>query len=163
MSNTNGNPEHKHPHGKAHVPESGAIYFIKVNDQIYKSEAPLLKVSDILALAGANPETHDLLQTFSDGEKKLLPNDEIVNLANLGIEQFHIEKRLVEVFFKDHPYKVHMGDTEVKDLKKLFGVPLAHHLSVLVHNELKPLDDNGTIFIRGGEKFISYPCDGSAG
>lgn len=147
---------------KGHLPESGVIFFMKVDGVVLKSENGTMKASDVLALAGLNAKTHQLVQIGQDGCREPLPPDAVVDLKNYGVEEFQTEKLIVKVFYKDQPFKTHPGDTRITELKKLFGLPHACHLSVLLNEELKPLPDNGVICIQGGEHFASYPCDGKA-
>lgn len=155
--------EKNHRHGENHnVTQSGAIYFYKVDKKVHESEIALLKASEVLAHCGLSQHTYQLVRIYKEDHVEVLADNDVIDLNNYGVEEFRTEKRLVEVFYKDNSFKIHAGETKVVDLKKALGVPQAHHLSVLVHQELKPLSDDGTICITGGERFVSYPCDGKA-
>lgn len=142
--------------------QTGAIYFIKVNEQALKSHVPLLKASDVLALAGLNPTVYALVKHFDNDHAETLESDQIIDLNNYGVEQFKTKKILVEVFYRDQSFLVRAGETKVKELKKIFGIPQANHLAILTENELKPLNDDGIVNLKGGEHFVAYPCDGKA-
>lgn len=145
-----------------HPPKSGANYFAKVDGKVIASDVAILKASDVLALAGLNPQTHQLVRLFDNDCKEVLSDDAVVDLSKYGIEEFRTEKRLVEIFYKDQSFKVHPGEILVADLKRFLGLPQACHLSVRINDELKPVKDDGVICIQGGEHFVSYPCDGKA-
>lgn len=147
---------------KGQLPESGVNYFIKVDGVVLKTDTAILKAFDVLVKVGLSEDTHQLVRVFQDGRKEILPGDAVVDLNGYGVEEFQTEKRLVEVFYKNQPFKLQLGDVRVTELKKIFGLPQACHLSVLVGDELKPLPDDGFVCIRGGEHFASYPCDGKA-
>jgi hypothetical protein len=57
---------------------------------------------------------------------------------------------------------VHEGSYVVSEFKKLVSVPPAKELDEVVHGELKPLDDNQTIHIKGGEVFVSHARQGGS-
>ena len=160
MSNTNNGPENTNKPGKA-VPASGVTYYLKVDGAVVTSDAATIKVCEILKLVGLNADTHLLIKIVNQ-HRETLPPDAVVDLKNYGVEEFATEKRLVEIFFKNDSFKVPPGEIRVAELKKIFGLPQACHLAVLAGDEIKPLPDNGTIHIRGGEHFASYPCDGKA-
>jgi hypothetical protein len=54
------------------------------------------------------------------------------------------------------------GTYVVSEFKKLVGVDPSKELDEIVHGELKPLDDNQTIHIKGGEVFISHARQGGS-
>jgi len=59
-------------------------------------------------------------------------------------------------------HEVHRGDYIVSQFKKLVGVDPARELDEVVHGELKPLDDNARIEIKGGEVFVSHVRTGGS-
>lgn len=163
--NTGGENKNNQTHGtekNLHPTKSGAIYFLKVDGVVLKSDTAMLRASDVLAMAGLNSHSHELVSVFKDDCKETLSDDALIDLNNYGVEEFVTEKRLVEVFYKTQAFKVHPGNFLVSEIKKILGLPQACHLSVLAHDDLKPLDDNGTFCIQGGEHFVSHSCDGNA-
>lgn len=56
-------------------------------------------------------------------------------------------------------YRVHRGRRTVSELKDAGHVPPADELEQIVDGKLTPLPDDGTVTIKGGEKFISHPRD----
>jgi len=76
----------------------------------------------------------------------------------------HEEHRheLVCVTVDGKPHEVRRGEYIVAEFKKLVGVDAARELDEVVHGELKPLDDNAHIHIKGGEVFISHVRTGGS-
>jgi hypothetical protein len=58
--------------------------------------------------------------------------------------------------------KVPKGTYLVSQFKALVGVDAARELDEVVHGQLKPLDDNAEIVIKGGEKFVSHVRTGGS-
>lgn len=58
--------------------------------------------------------------------------------------------------------KVPKGTYLVSQFKALVGVDAARELDEVVHGQLKPLDDNAEIAIKGGEKFVSHVRTGGS-
>ncbi|MGH7626139.1 MAG: hypothetical protein ACREOJ_12585 [Gemmatimonadaceae bacterium] len=60
------------------------------------------------------------------------------------------------------PYSIHRGRQTVSAIKTLGGVPQADELAQVIEGNsppLTPLADNGSVTIKGGEVFVSYPKD----
>lgn len=107
---------------------------------------------------GSIPADCDLFMAVPkpwDAER--ITNEEKVDLARPGIEHFYHRKKHEEVpiFINEVRYEVKRGNHTVTSLKTLAGIPLANELQELVDGKLKPLDDNGTVHIKGCEKFFS--------
>ena len=68
----------------------------------------------------------------------------------------HTHHKQVTVTVDSKPHQVAEGTYLVSDFKKLVGVDPSRELDEVVHGELKPLDDNHRIHIKGGEVFISH-------
>ena len=56
-------------------------------------------------------------------------------------------------------YKLHRGHQTVAAIKQVAQVPLAHDLEQVVGDALKPLPDDGSVTLKGGEVFVSHPKD----
>lgn len=69
---------------------------------------------------------------------------------------------LVEVIVDHHPRKVQAGPYRVSVFKDEVGVPPEKELDEIIKGVITPLDDNSTIVIAGGEKFISHERTGAA-
>lgn len=54
------------------------------------------------------------------------------------------------------------GVYKVQELKVLFGVPPDYELDEVVRGEFKPLNDERSIHIKGGEVFVSHVRQGSS-
>ena len=74
----------------------------------------------------------------------------------------HPHPHLVEVIVDSHPKKVQAGPNRVSVFKHDVGVPPEKELDQIIKGQIKPLDDNATIVIAGGEKFISHERTGAA-
>jgi hypothetical protein len=59
-------------------------------------------------------------------------------------------------------HHVRRGEYIVSVFKKLVGVGASLELDEVVHGELRPLDDNARIDIRGGEIFVSHVRTGGS-
>ncbi len=68
----------------------------------------------------------------------------------------------ITITINGKPYEVHEHVMSVKELKKLAGIPLADVLVKIVNNEMKPLDDNGTVELHCGDVFVSHPRDNAS-
>jgi hypothetical protein len=69
---------------------------------------------------------------------------------------------LAKVTVDGHLHEVPRGEYVVSEFKKLVGVDAARELDEVVHGELKPLDDNARIEIKGGEVFVSHVRTGGS-
>lgn len=68
----------------------------------------------------------------------------------------------VEIMVNDNLYKIHRGNQSISEVKTAGNVPLADKLDQVVNGKLIPLDDNGSIVIKGGEEFKSHVQSGGA-
>jgi hypothetical protein len=57
---------------------------------------------------------------------------------------------------------VHRGSWVISELKTAVGVSADRALDEVVNGELKPLDDNSRVTIKGGEVFISHARQGGS-
>jgi hypothetical protein len=71
-------------------------------------------------------------------------------------------KREVQVTVDNVKHEVQRGDYVVSEFKKLVGVDPARELDEIIKGELKPLDDNARIVIKGGEVFVSHVRTGGS-
>ncbi len=69
---------------------------------------------------------------------------------------------LVEVLVDRQKKKVQAGPYRVSVFKHEVGVPPEKELDQIIKGVIKPLDDNATIVIAGGEVFISHERTGAA-
>ena len=74
----------------------------------------------------------------------------------------HHHKHKVEVTVDHKKHTVEAGHYVVAKFKDLVKVPASKVLEEVVHGELKPLDDNATIDIKGCEIFISHVRTGGS-
>lgn len=63
----------------------------------------------------------------------------------------------------EHAHSIHRGSQTVSAIKKACGVPQTDVIELIGENgQLQPLDDNGSVTIKGGEKFISHKRGGGS-
>ena len=74
----------------------------------------------------------------------------------------HPHPKLVTVTVDGKKHEVPEGEYVVSEFKKLAGVDASKELDEIIHGELKPLDDNSKIHIKGGEVFISHARRGGS-
>jgi hypothetical protein len=74
----------------------------------------------------------------------------------------HQRNKEVGVTVDGQAYQVPEGTYVVSEFKKLVGVDPSKELDEVVHGELKPLDDNQKVHIKGGEVFISHARQGGS-
>ena len=89
---------------------------------------------------------------------------ELNQAAERGLEGDHHPERgrEVTVTVDGVMHEVHRGDYIVSVFKQLVGVDPARELDEIVHGELKPLDDNARVVIKGGEVFVSHVRTGGS-
>jgi hypothetical protein len=76
--------------------------------------------------------------------------------------QDHVHPETVTVTVDGKIHQVPEGTYVVSEFKKLVGVDASKELDEVVHGELKPLNDNQKIHIKGGEIFISHARQGGS-
>lgn len=86
------------------------------------------------------------------------PNQEVE--VSQAVPAGHIHEVTVIVDGREH--KVPKGTYLVSQFKALVGVDPAKELDEVVHGQLKPLDDNAEITVKGGEKFVSHVRTGGS-
>jgi hypothetical protein len=69
-------------------------------------------------------------------------------------------KNLVDILINDVKYYVHRGHISVTELKQLGGVNPAWVLYLF--GQTNPLDDNGSVTIKGGEAFLASARSGQS-
>lgn len=74
----------------------------------------------------------------------------------------HHHRKEVSVIVNGKKHHVPEGEYVVSEFKKLVAVEPSYELDEVVHGELKPLDDNEKIHIKGGEVFISHARQGGS-
>ena len=72
-------------------------------------------------------------------------------------------KEAVLIKVNDATVEIHRGRQSVSEIKRLGGVPAADELAQVTEGQpLNPLADDGSVVIKGGEEFVSYPKDSSS-
>lgn len=68
----------------------------------------------------------------------------------------------VNITVNDTERSIHRGRQTVVEIKTVGEVPLNHALEQIIDGKIIPLNDNGSVVIKGGEVFISHPKDGGS-
>jgi hypothetical protein len=68
----------------------------------------------------------------------------------------------VEIKVNDDSYKIHRGKRSVAEIKASGKVLLADKLEQVIDSTLVPLEDDGSVVIKGGEEFKSHVPSGGA-
>ena len=71
-------------------------------------------------------------------------------------------EHLVTIIVDDRPHKVHAGKWIVRDLKAAVGVDPAKVLAEITPHGLKDLNDDATIEVHEGERFMSHARSGGS-
>lgn len=66
----------------------------------------------------------------------------------------------VEIIVNGIAIQIHRGRTSVAEIKAAAGLPAAFELELVGKNGLEPLPDDGSITLKGGEKFSAHPRSG---
>lgn len=75
----------------------------------------------------------------------------------------HHHERLVTITLDSVPRTIEEGVYKVAELKTKFSVPAEYELDEVVNSEFKPLNNERSVHIKGGEVFVSHvPQGGSA-
>jgi len=69
---------------------------------------------------------------------------------------------VVKITVDDSEREIHRGRRTVAEIKTVGGVPLNYMLEQLIDGKLTPLDDSGSVVIKGGEIFIGHIKDGAS-
>lgn len=70
---------------------------------------------------------------------------------------------IVTITVNSKTYEIHRGHQTVAAIKEVAGVPAAFQLDELIDGTFTPLPDDGSVTIKGGEDFMSYPKGGQFG
>jgi len=62
----------------------------------------------------------------------------------------------------DKVVNIHRGRQSVAEIKAAAGVPIEYVIDQIIDHEIKPLQDDESVTIKGGERFISHVDDGKA-
>jgi hypothetical protein len=69
---------------------------------------------------------------------------------------------IVTITVDNKEVRIHRGHRSVTDIKQAAGVPIEFVIDEIVDGEIRPLQNNDSVTIKGGERFISHPDDGRA-
>ncbi len=74
----------------------------------------------------------------------------------------HEQGPYVMITVNNIPVRIHRGHRTIAEIKAAANVPLADDLEQIIDGKLTPLPDDGAVTLKGEEKFISHPKDGSS-
>lgn len=75
----------------------------------------------------------------------------------------HEGKALVTIYMDDIAHSIHRGHETVAAIKTACNVPATDVIELIGEDgKLQPLDDNGSVVIKGGERFISHKRGGGS-
>jgi len=147
--------EHCCHHGQP-VPPARA-YRIKVDNQYHEWPKTHITGNQLLHLAGrTGPLVFEVFEHFRHGEPELISSHAEANLRKHGVERFTTAPKLVQVTIDNKPKTIQAGNYTVTELKRVLEVDPSRVLDEVIGSEFKELPDNGTVHIRGGEKFVSH-------
>ena len=62
----------------------------------------------------------------------------------------------------DKEVSIHRGHQTVSAIKAAAGVPIEYVIDQIVDGKIEPLQNDGSVTLKGGERFISHVDDGRA-
>lgn len=71
-------------------------------------------------------------------------------------------QNFVKIIVNGDNYQIHRGHRTVTEIKTVGNVALADKLEQVIDGVLVPLEDNGSMVIKGGEEFKSHIQSGGA-
>ena len=71
-------------------------------------------------------------------------------------------KDIVEITINEVQKEIHRGKRTVVEIKQAGNIPLNYALEQVIEGVLVPLDDSGSVVIKGGEIFVSHIKDGGS-
>ncbi len=148
------------------VPISGGEVFVSfpveveitINGATHRAHRGSRSVIELKKLAGI-PDADQLDQDVN-GIVTLL--DQGGSVIINGGEVFLSFPAIVKIIVDGKGYEIGRGKQPVAAIKKLAGVPAANQLDQDINGVLTPIDQNGSVVIKGGEVFVSYPATGSS-
>lgn len=69
---------------------------------------------------------------------------------------------IVTVYVDDKPVEIHRGNQTIAAIKQAAGVALVDQLQLETSDGLQKLDQNGSIALKGDERFQSFPATGKS-
>jgi hypothetical protein len=139
------------------------VYRFTVDERGFDWGAPLIKEPILRSIAHVKDGEVLLLEQRDQPDKELRPEDE-VRLSEPGTEHLRVEKRLVEVFFKDKPYEIPRGVYTTEELMAKFPIEPGYLLNLKTPDgELVTLKPGEKTRVKCGMHFYSQvPGGGSS-
>jgi hypothetical protein len=139
------------------------IYRFTVDERGFEWGAAAIKESRLRTIAHVKDDDVLVLEQKNHPDHELGPDDE-VRLAEPGTEHLRVEKRMVEVFFKDVPYLIPRGVYTTEELMAKFPIEPGYLLNLKTpEDELVTLKPGQKTAVKAGMHFYSQvPGGGSS-
>lgn len=152
-------PECEAPKPTGHAPPKLAFFVDDRPEETLRADQTGRLLRELFGFAA------DVL-LFRDYES---PNDEPIGLeepVSFGDGPVFYSRRhkphTITITINGKPYELTEHKAQVKELKKLAGIPLADVLVQIVAGQMTPLDDNGVVELHCGDVFVSHPRDNAS-
>jgi hypothetical protein len=142
---------------------SDRIFRFTVDERGFEWGTAIIKEPTLRGIAHVKADEVIFLERGELPDRELGADDEI-DLSRSGTEHLRIEKRLIEVFFKDKPFLLPRGVYTTEQLTQQFPIEQGYLLNLLKpDNELVTLKPGEKIRLKCGMKFYSQvPGGGSS-
>lgn len=139
------------------------VYRFTVDERGFDWGAGTIKEPMLRAIAHVKDDEVLILKRKEQPDQELRPEDE-VHFSDPGTEHLRVEKRLVEVFFKDKPYLIPRGVYTTEELMSKFPIEPGYLLNLKKPDgELVTLKPGEKIHVKCGMHFYSQvPGGGSS-
>lgn len=137
-----------------------------IDGETYSWKMQYITCAQIRELGHIPLENEIFLSITGPWEDELIIEENSVDLARPGIESFYsklkVVSTLVSIYINNIERKIEAGNCTVGEIKNVGGVDPAYELEQTIEGKLKPLKDNATVLIKGGEEFFSHVRDGKS-
>lgn len=141
-----------------HAPPKLAFFVDDRPEETLRADQTGLTLRELFGFA---PEVHLFRDYESPNDKPIGLNDP-VGFADGPVFYTRRQPHVITIKINNTDYEVHEHVMSVKELKKLAGISLADVLVKIANNEMKQLDDNGTVELHCGDVFVSHPRDNAS-
>lgn len=142
--------------------KSDRVYRFTVDERGFDWGGATIKEPLLRAIAHVK-EDELLVLERRDKPDQDLNVESVVDFAEPGTEHLRVESRLVEVFFKDKPYKINRGVYTTEQLMALFPIEKGYLLNLKTHDgELVTLKPEEKVSVKCGMHFYSQVNGGGS-
>lgn len=139
---------------------------LKIQDKVFDWYKQWITRAEIIVLGKLPADAEIFLANERPWADMQVTNTSVVDLARPGVEHFYVKGEdlghLVSITVNGKQVSIKRGKYTATEIKVLAGVSAGHLLNEEIDGDLKPLDDNADILIKGGEVFFSCPRDGAS-